>query len=46
MKGPFRKCGGPTDSQELERLAAEHADMICRISLNDTCSPADAEDVL
>jgi len=34
------------DSQELERLAAGYADMIYRIALNDTRSPADAEDIL
>ena len=34
------------DEQELERLAERYADMIYRIALNDTRSPADAEDVL
>lgn len=34
------------DSQELERLAERYADMIYRIALNDTRSPADAEDIL
>lgn len=34
------------DAQELERLAEEHAGMIYRIALNDTHSPADAEDIL
>ena len=34
------------DEQELERLAGRYADMIYRIALNDTRSPADAEDIL
>lgn len=34
------------DEQELERLAGQYADMIYRIALNDTRSPADAEDIL
>lgn len=34
------------DEQELERLAERYADMIYRIALNDTRSPADAEDIL
>ena len=34
------------DKQELERLAERYADMIYRIALNDTRSPADAEDIL
>ena len=34
------------EAQELERLAGRYADMIYRIALNDTHSPADAEDIL
>mgnify|MGYP001113654893 FL=1 len=34
------------DEQELERLAGQYADMINRIALNDTRSPADADDIL
>lgn len=30
----------------MERVAAQYADMIYRIALNDTHSPADAEDIL
>ena len=34
------------NEQELERLAERYADMIYRIALNETRTPADAEDIL
>ena len=34
------------DQPEMERIAKAYADMIYRIALNDTHSPADAEDIL
>ena len=34
------------EPQELEKTAAQYADMIYRIALNDTGSPPDAEDIL